>query len=190
MALLKGSTCRWRKAGILTAVLAAIACSFPAGAQAFREYEVKAVFLFNFAQFVEWPAEAFPAATTPFVIGVLGEDPFGALLDATVAEETLNGRPFIVRRFRAPEEIETCHILFVSRSEAGNLERIMPALAGRNILTVSDSEDFARAGGMIALVTANNRIRLQINMEAANTGMLTLSSKLLRPAEIVTGRRG
>lgn len=157
-------------------------------AESFREYDLKAVFLFNFAQFVEWPSEAFPQATTPFVIGILGDDPFGGVLDTTVANETLNGRPFVIRRFRRAEDIDTCHILFVSRSEADRLERIMPALAGRTILTVGDSEDFARAGGMIALVTANNRIRLQVNMEAAMSGMLVFSSKLLRPAEIVTTR--
>lgn len=157
-------------------------------AESFREYDLKAVFLFNFAQFVEWPATAFPEATTPFVIGILGDDPFGGVLDATVANETLNGRRFVIRRFRQAEDIDTCHILFVSRSEAGRLAEIMPTLAGRTILTVSDSDDFARAGGMIALVTANNRIRLQVNMEAAMDGMLVFSSKLLRPAEIVTTR--
>lgn len=161
-----------------------------AATQTPNEYGIKAVFLFNFAQFVEWPATAFPDATTPFVIGVLGDDPFGGLLDETVAGEMLNGRPFVVRRFRSVEEVGTCHILFVSRSEAGRLEKIMPMLAGRTTLTVSDAEDFARAGGMIALVNANNRIRLQINVEAATREMLVFSSKLLRPAEIVTTRRG
>jgi hypothetical protein len=162
----------------------------PAAAQAIREYDLKAVFLFNFAQFVEWPEEAFPAEETPFVIGVLGDDPFGESLDATVAGETLNGRPFVVRRYRELDEIDTCHILFVSQSESSRIEQIAAALAERSILTVSDDASFARTGGMITLLTDNNRIRLQVNLEAANSGMLTISSKLLRPAEIVSTNRG
>jgi YfiR/HmsC-like len=149
------------------------------------EYQVKAVFLFNFAQFVDWPPQAFPEAQTPLVIGVLGEDPFGAYLDETVRNEKVNNRPLAVQRYRHVEEIKTCHVLFISRSEVDQLEQILVRLQGRNILTVGDADGFAVRGGMIRFVLAENKIRLRINLEAAKGANLTISSKLLRPAEIV-----
>jgi hypothetical protein len=149
------------------------------------EYQLKAVFLFNFAQFVEWPPEAFPEAQTPLIIGVLGEDPFGIYLDDTVRGEKVNNRPLIVQRYHRLDEIKTCHILFVSQSEANRLEPIFTSLKGRNTLTVSDAVGFAQRGGMIRFVTERNKIRLRINLEAAKAANLTISSKLLRPADIV-----
>jgi hypothetical protein len=149
------------------------------------EYQVKAVFLFNFAQFVDWPAGAFPDSTTPLVIGVLGNDPFGAALDETVRNERLGGRPFQVRRYQSVDEIKACHILFISRSEGGRPAVILASLKDRPILTVSDADRFAERGGMIRFVTDRNRIRLQLNLTAAEAAHLTISSKLLRVAEIV-----
>jgi hypothetical protein len=154
-----------------------------------REYQVKAVFLFNFAQFVDWPPQAFPEAQTPLVIGVLGEDPFGAYLDETVRDEKVNNRPLAVQRYRRVEEIKTCHILFISRSEADRLGQILASLKERSILTVSDTEGAAQRDVMIRLVTEKNKIRLRINLQAARAANLTISSKLLRPAEIVAAGR-
>jgi hypothetical protein len=147
---------------------------------------VKAVFLFNFAQFVDWPADAFPGPTTPLVIGVLGDDPFGDFLDQTVRHEHLGGRPFQVRRYQSVDEIKTCHILFISRPDADRPEEILAGLRRRPLLTVSDADGFALRGGMIRFVTDRSRIRLQLNLEAAEAAHLTISSKLLRVAEIVT----
>ena len=157
-------------------------------AQAVRtpEYQVKAVFLFNFAQFVDWPAAAFPASDTPLVIGVLGNDPFGAALDQTVRDERVGGRSFQVRRYQSVDEIKTCHILFISRSEGDRPEAILAGLKHRPILTVSDADGFAQRGGMIRFVTDRNRIRLQLNLAATEAAHLTISSKLLRVAEIIT----
>jgi len=154
------------------------------------EYQVKAVFLFNFAQFVDWPADAFPESDTPLVIGVLGDDPFGSVLDQTVRGEHVGGRPFQVRRYQRVDEIKTCHILFVGRSEESRPEGLLAALKNRPILTVSDADGFAERGGMIRFVTDRKRIRLQINLAAAEAARLTISSKLLRVAEIFipTGR--
>jgi hypothetical protein len=149
------------------------------------EYQLKAVFLFHFAQFVEWPPDAFPEAHTPLVIGVLGEDPFGAYLDETVSSETVNNRSLVVHRYQRVEEIETCHVLFISRSEAGRLEKILASLKGRNILTVGDMAGFSVRGGMIRFLLDENKIRLRINLAAAKDANLVMSSKLLRPAEIV-----
>jgi len=160
-------------------------------AQAVRasEYQVKAVFLFNFAQFVDWPAEAFPATDTPLVICVLGNDPFGGALDQTVRDERLGGRSFQVRRHQSVDEIQTCHILFISRAEGDRPEAILAGLKDRPILTVSDANGFAERGGMIRFVTDRNRIRLQLNLAAAEAARLTISSKLLRVAEVITRTR-
>jgi uncharacterized protein DUF4154 len=157
-------------------------------AQAARasEYQLKAVFLFNFAQFVDWPADAFPDSTTPVVIGILGDDPFEGLLDQTVRDERLGGRPFQVRRYHSVDEIKACHILFIRRPDGARLEETLARLKNRPILTVSDIDGFAERGGMIRFVTDRNRIRLQINQESVEAAHLTISSKLLRVAEVIT----
>ncbi len=151
-----------------------------------KEYQVKAVFLFRFAQFVEWPPTAFPEAQTPLVIGVLGQDPFGTYLDEIVQGETVNNHPLAVQRYASVEEITTCHILFISRSEEDRLEQVLVGLKGRDILTVGDADRFSVRGGIIRFVTEQGRIRLRINLKAAEAANLKLSSKLLRPAEIVS----
>lgn len=161
-----------------------------APAAALSEYQIKAVFLYNFAQFVDWPPRAFSSEQAPVVIGVLGEDPFGASLDEAVRGETVNGRPLVVQRFRRVEDVDGCHVLFVSRSESGQLGHILASLRGRSILTVSDAEGFTEMAGMIRFVTENNKIRLRINVDAARAADLTISSKLLRPAQIVTSAKG
>ena len=168
--------------------LVLVACGPWLEAQAPRasEYQVKAVFLFNFAQFVDWPPGAFPDSAAPIVIGVLGNDPFGAYLDETVRGERVRGHPLEVRRYRTIEEIRTCHILFINPSGAGRLEDVLGELKDRAILTVGDDAGFAQRGGMIRFVSENSRIRMRINLEAAAAANLTISSKLLRAAEIVT----
>ena len=195
MALLTVFAPRWAKHGLKTlsavwfvmpVLLLSGALQSPAEAAAPTEYQLKAVFLFNFAQFVDWPQESFPEAQMPLVIGVLGEDPFGTYLDEIVSGETVNNRRLEIQRYRRVDEMKTCHILFISQSESKRLEQIVADLKGRSVLTVSDSVGFTRYGGMIRFVTERNKLRLRINLEAATAANLTISSKLLRPAEIVT----
>ncbi len=149
------------------------------------EYRLKAAFLFNFAQFVKWPARAFPDGQTPMVIGVLGDDPFGADLDEIVRGEQVNNRPLVVERYRRMEDIRTCHVLFISRSEADRAGQILGSLKGRPILTVGDIDSPALRGVMVRFATEKNKIRLKINAETAKAAELTISSKLLRAADIV-----
>jgi hypothetical protein len=160
-----------------------------AQAAPFQEYQVKAVFLFNFAQFVEWPPAAFASADAPLVIGVLGENPFGAFLDETVRSERVGTRPLAIQRYHHVDEIDGCAILFISRSEADRVEQILDVLQGRPILIVGDSHDFTQRGGMIRFATVQHKIRLFINVAAAQAANLTISSKLLRAAEIVTASK-
>lgn len=179
---------RWGVAAALCGILclSGIAPGLtPAQSPPDKEYQLKAVFLFNFAQFVEWPGDAFPESDSSLVIGVLGEDPFGTYLDEAVRGETVNGHPLTVQRYRRVDEITTCHILFIGRPH-DDLEQVLAALKGRKILTVGDADRFASRGGMIRFVTEHNRIRLRINLEAARAEELIISSKLLRPAQIVS----
>ena len=143
------------------------------------EYQVKAVFLFNFAQFVEWPPNVFPDANAPLVIGVLGHDPFGSYLDDTVRGERVNSRPLIVQRYRNAAEIKSCHVLFISRSESDQLDQLVANLKYRKILIVTDA-DGGKGGVIIRFVNEGNRIRFKIDAQAAKAANLTISSKLLR----------
>lgn len=145
-------------------------------------HQVEAVFLFYFTQFVEWPPEAFVGRHAPIVIGVLGEDPFGRALDEAVAGERVNGRAVVVRRLRRIADALGCQILYIGASEAPQLPRILGALKGHGILTVSSLDHFARRGGMIRFVLIDRHVRLRINAQAARSAGLTLSSKLLRAA--------
>jgi hypothetical protein len=157
-------------------------------ADAPNEYQVKAVFIFNFSHFVEWPSQAFDTPDEPFVIGVIGEDPFGVRMDEAVKGELIGTHPIVVRRFHHADDMGKCQILFIDQSETSQLAHILTLLGHRSTLTVADLSGAAERGVMIQFVTDNNRLRLRINDEAARAAGLTISSKLLRPAEIVTTR--
>lgn len=161
-------------------------CRTAAALPSAKEYQIKAVFLFNFAQFVDWPPEAFPTPETPVIIGVLGEDPFGSLLEETIMGERIDQHPLLIRRYHRVEDIDLCHILFISGSETNRLESTMVALQDRGILTVCDTEGFAKRGVMIRFINEKNKIRLRINLERVKAAGLVLSSKLLRPSEIIS----
>jgi len=154
------------------------------------EYQVKAVFLFNFSRFVEWPASAFTGPGDPFVVGVFGHDPFGADLDQVVKGETVNGRPLEVRRVRNAAEARECQILFIHQSENRRLTEVLSALDHRSTLTVSDVPGGAQRGVMIRLVTERGRVRMRIDVESARAAALVISSNLLRSAEIVQDKAG
>jgi hypothetical protein len=150
-----------------------------------REYPLKAVFLLNFAQFTDWPTNAFEETNSPFVIGVLGSDPFGSLLSETFRNEQVNGRKLVVEHYRHIEDVKTCHILFISQSESRQVNKIAADLKGRPVLTVSDIENAEDDGVCVQFITEKNKIRLRINMDSLKAADLTMSSKLLRVAEIL-----
>jgi hypothetical protein len=170
-----------RRAGLFFALLLASA----AGATAPDEYQVEAVFLLHFTQFVEWPAQGFSDAHTPFVIGVLGRDPFGTALDAAVRGETVNGHPLVVKRFTAAADISPCQILFIDRSAVGEANRVIGSVSHSGTLTVSDVAVPGPQDVIIRFVNEDRRIRLRINVDFARAAGLTISSKLLRPAQVV-----
>jgi hypothetical protein len=167
------------------ALLLSGAPELPAQTGISREYQVKAVFLFNFAQFIAWPTNAFADPQTPMTIGVLGDDPFDSFLDETVRGEKVGEHPLVIQHYRRIEDVQGCQILFISRSEDGQTGRILAGLKDKNILTVGDSDGFIKDGGIVRFVMEENKIHFRINLEAAKSANLAISSKLLRLAEIV-----
>jgi hypothetical protein len=143
------------------------------------EYQLKAAFVYNFAKFVEWPPAAFGEATAPMVIGILGENPIRGDLDRAIRGKTINNRPLMIKEPHSAAEWTNCHILFISPSEKKRLPEILGSLIGASVLTVSETDGFTEAGGMINFISEGNKIRFHINEAAAKTAGLKISSKLL-----------
>jgi hypothetical protein len=158
--------------------------SSAAGSDSAPNNQTKSKFLTNFAEFTEWPETAFTNEAEPLLIGIPGRNPFGKELEK-LADGVVKGRHMRVLRFRKVEEIKTCHILYISKSEEPRLDRILRELKERPVLTVSEIENSAKRGVMIEMKTENGKIRLAINLECAKAAHLTLKSKLLRLGEIV-----
>jgi hypothetical protein len=146
------------------------------------EHQVKAAFLYNFAKFVEWPGDTFEGPGDPVTFCVVGDDPFGEILDAVVEGENLAGRRLIVHRTRDLAELRDCHVVFVPRSERGRQGRILESLRNRSVLTVGEADGFLTEGGIIRFVLEQNKVRFDISPEAAESSGLKVSSKLLRLA--------
>ena len=151
------------------------------------EYEVKAAFLFNFTKFVEWPPAAFADERSPLKICVLGENPFGKTLHALIGDE-VGGRRLSLTHLENLNNLETCHVLFVSRSERERLGQIVTAVRNAPVLTVGDTPGFIDQGGMINFVLEGSKVRFDINQEAAERAGLKISSRLLALAKHVKGR--
>lgn len=152
-------------------------------AQVSREYQLKAVFLYNFAQFTEWPANTFAETNSPIVIGIVGPDPFGSVLEETIRGENVAGHPFAVQHYARAADIKTCHMLFITQPAIREANEILNAVKGKPVLTVSDIDTPATGQVMIRFIVENNKVHFRINAEAARAANLTLSSKLLRVAE-------
>lgn len=150
-----------------------------------NEYQVKALFIFNFVQFVEWPASAFADATTPIRIGILGEDPFGGALEPLVRGEKVRQRTLVVERASRIEDLQDCHLVFAARSERLKVREIINAFQGKPVLTIGDMPNFARRGGIINFYLEEQKVRFEINRAAAQQSGLKLSSQLLGLARIV-----
>jgi len=159
----------------------------PAGAQP-SEAAVKAAFIPKFARYVEWPAGAAPGPRQPFQLCMIGHDPFGAVIDQAAANEVVEGRGVVVRRLAGAEGAAGCHLAFVRGATAAGTARLLLALRGQPILTITDS----RAGpqrGIIHFTVAAGRVRFFIDQAAAAERGLSISSRLLALALGVRQRR-
>jgi len=148
------------------------------------EYSLKSVFLYSFCRFMEWPDSAFSSPNEPLIISVLGEDPFGSLLNEAVEGETYHGRPIRIEHYRTLHDVKRCQLLFISRSEASRIDQILAAVAGKGIVTVGETDGFIEKGGMISLTAEHKRVRLRVNLATLRAANVEVSSKMLRVAEI------
>lgn len=152
----------------------------------FKEYEVKAVFVYNLTNFVTWPPEAFDPRHNLFKIAIVGQDPFGPLLDQLVGGEKVQGKyTVVIDRIKDVDELEGCHLLFVTASAKKQWPRIFEKVNAQSILTVADTPRFVHSGGMFNLVRRGKRIQIEINADLAKHCGLNVSAKLLELSKII-----
>ena len=180
------------RAFLLLATVVGVAASAraqdPSSAES-SEYLIKAGYVYNFAKLVEWPASV-ARKGQPIVIGVLGNDAFATVLDRVVAGKKIDDRPFRVKRLKNKEFKDcACQLLFVSAAESARTDEIIQLQNAGSVLTIAESPDFARRGGIIALMLEDSKVRFIVNVEAATHAGLTISSRLLQLATIVQTAR-
>lgn len=158
-----------------------------AQANATSEYQVKAAFLYHFAQFVDWPPETFKGAGSPITYCTIGEDPFQGALDASLNGKVIGGRGVRVQHFKKTEAVQGCQVLFLGTAEKKFISATLASLKASPVLTVGESEDFVQAGGMIGFFLEDNKVRFDINLDAAERGKLKISARLLLLAKTVVG---
>jgi hypothetical protein len=149
----------------------------------YQEYQVKAAFLYNFAKFVEWPAESFKDAQAPLILGILGKDPFGESLDR-LRDQNIQGRKLLIKRSDKVEDLAKCHILFISAAEKEHLSAILKITRDWHVLTVGDTKGLIQSGVIINFIIIEKKIRFEINTDAAQRAGLKISAQLLKLAKI------
>jgi hypothetical protein len=152
------------------------------------EYDVKAAFLYNFARFGEWPHAAFPDGGGKLRLCVIGGDPFGAALGA-ISGKPVGTRSVEILRLDPSDDARRCHIAFIGGGNLAAATQIARRIERLPILTVAEVQGFAAGGGAIEFYLVDNRVRFAINPDAAQRAGVTLSSQLLRLAQIVQERR-
>jgi len=149
------------------------------------EYRLKLAFLYNFAQFVQWPPEAFHDPAAPLTMCVAGQDPFQGEIEQSLSGRSVGGHPIEIKKLGPNDDPRACHMIFVRASEKREAAKILAALKGSSTLTVGETRGFADLGGVINLTLDENKLRFEINLDAATQTRLKISSKLLALAKIV-----
>jgi hypothetical protein len=180
---LLGRAICWRTVALIF-IIAASGAGQSAEAQVLNEYEAKAGFLFNFVKFVEWPSQAFEDANSPLIIGVVGDDNASSVIEQMINGRTANGRRLVVRRFSSFKTLSHCHIVFLRSFERDRAWQTLTA-AGPGVLTVGETEGFARSGGIINFTIIDGKLRLEINQSSAEKAGLRISAKLLSLARVI-----
>jgi hypothetical protein len=148
------------------------------------EHKVKAAYIFNFARFVDWPDRK-PESHEPIIVGILGQDQFTASLKRALKNQTVEGRPILVKQLDAPDHANPLHVLYIARSEQDELGSVLERVKGRQVLTVSETRHFLEQGGMVQLWTDRNRVQFGINVPAVDRSHLKVSSQMLQYAKNV-----
>jgi hypothetical protein len=184
--------CAWPNLLTVTLMaLAYISCPLALRGQSeVDEYRLKAAFLFHFAQFVEWPSNPARGTESGFVFCVVGEDPFQGDLEGTVQGKSVSGKIIRVRHIKQPQDTKGCDVVFVDRNQNGRIPEFLAAVSDWPVLTVGDSDDFLRQGGMIRFCMEERKVRFEVNEEAAEKADLKVSSRLLMLAKSVMRRSG
>jgi len=172
----------------LSSLMATVALASAPATTQMDEYSIKAAYLYNFSKYVGWPDGTFSAPTTPFVICVVGDDPFGGRLDDTVAGKTSgDGRPLAVRHPKADDSaaLHECQIVFLSKSEQKRSSKLLAAVRGAAVFTVADFTPFAEEGGVANLRIDGSKVKVDLNMTAANQANLKVSGKLQQVANLL-----
>lgn len=172
---------------VASACLAILLGARAVRAEAPREYQLKAAFIYNFLQFVDWPPGAFADRAAPIVVATVGDDPFQGALDKAIGGKAVGGRALVVRHFAKGPDVKGCQLIFVPEGQEEQFGAALQKLANAPVLTVGESEAFARQGGMIRFFEEDNRLRFEINPTAAEKVGLRISSKLLKLARIRQG---
>jgi hypothetical protein len=188
-------SCAWFRKGpclALTIIFWAVVSSAHhahAQAEGVGEYQVKAAFLYNFAKFVEWPDAPSTNGRDPILLCVAGHDPFGKILEQSILGKTANGHPFLIKLFKKDEDASGCHILFTDSSDETYIRSLFDRLRGSSVLTVGETEGFLRLGGIVNFTLEENKVRFEINVDAAERARLKISSKLLSVAKVVRDKQ-
>jgi len=184
----KGWTKIWRAtvaAACLICLIAAQSTRAQSSDSASSEYLIKAGFIYNFAKLMEWPAPVFAQPNSPIVIAILGTDPFQGTLDNVLHGKQVNGREFVVKHLKWGDDLKGCNIIFVSSSEKAHFDDLFRMIKGMPILTIGDTPGFAERGGMINFVLEDDKVRFEIDVDAARQANINISSRLLALAKIV-----
>lgn len=150
--------------------------------------DVKAAFVYQFANFVTWPDDVFTDPAQPITIGILGNETVAKVLRESVRDKRIGDRQIVVRELTTPQEALECQIVFLDPSDAARVDAYLAVLVGKAILTVSDDNNFTEEGGIIKLYEQQNKLRIEINVDEAARSNLTVSSKLLSLAKVVRDR--
>jgi YfiR/HmsC-like len=171
---------------VLLLLLAQAARSFAADPQTLTEYQIKAGFFFNFTRFVDWPESAFVTASSPILMCVLGETPLTDLVTDVALGKVVNGRAVSIRRVKASDDLRRCNLLFISAEEERHTAEILGSVKKTSTLTVGETPGFAQAGGMINFSIQENKVKLELNLEATTRVGLKVNSKLIAVSRLVS----
>jgi hypothetical protein len=158
----------------------------PVSAQSVTDDQVKAAYIFNFAKFIEWPPQVFTAKESPMNFCVLGRSPVVDELDSSIGGKSVNGHTIMIKHLRGPDEIKDCHLIFLAASAGKQQQKLIEAAKGLPVLLVAETPGFARSGGTINFITESGRLLFEVNINAAESAHLKISSKLLALARIVS----
>ena len=155
-----------------------------------KEYRIKAAFLFNFANYVEWPPDTFKEANSPLTYCTVGEDPFEGVLDQSLNAKSVGTHPLRVQHLKAPENFQGCQIVFIGANEKKRIAAILESLKQTPVLVVGESSRFVQQGGTVGFLSEENTVRFEVNLDAAQRARLNISATLLSVAKTVIDRAG